>query len=271
MPEMNLTPWLESMISLAPRVLLFFVVLLAGWIVAGWAQRIVRRGLMRTQFDVTLTKFLSGLTRWGILILVFIALLGYLGVATASFAAVIGAAGLAIGLAFQGSLSNFAAGTMLLLFRPFKVGDFVTAGGETGIVDEIDLFVTKLDTLDHRRIIVPNSAIASNVITNITHHPIRRVDVPVGTAYGADLATVRQVLETVPARVEGALADPAPQIFLSELGESSINWQVRVWCNTPDYWDVWQRTTHETKMRLDEAGISIPFPQRDVHLFQPKN
>lgn len=270
MLETNLTPWLEDMLAIAPRVILFFIVLFAGWIVAAWAQRIVQRGLMRTQFDATLTTFVSGLTRWGILILVIIALLGYLGVATASFAAVIGAAGLAIGLAFQGSLSNFAAGTMLLLFRPFKVGDFVTAGGETGIVYGIDLFVTKLDTLDHRRIIVPNSSIVSNVITNITHHPVRRVDVPVGTAYEADLERVRQVLETVPARVQGALTDPAPQIFLAELGESSINWTVRVWCNTPEYWDVWQRTTHETKKRLDEAGISIPFPQRDVHLFQPK-
>lgn len=268
MPATDFNQWLEAVVLYGPRVLLFVIVLSAGWIVSSWAQRLVRGGLMRANFDATLTKFFSGVARWLILILVFIALLGYLGVATASFAAVIGAAGLAIGLAFQGTLSNFAAGIMLLVFRPFKVGDYVMVGGETGIVDEIDLFVTKLDTLDHRRVIIPNSSITSDVIRNVTYHPVRRVDINVGTEYKANLARVREVLETVPARVEGALEDPAPRIILLELGESSINWQVRVWCNTEDYWDIWDRTTQAAKMALDEAGIGIPFPQRDVHLFQ---
>ena len=249
-----------------PRVILFFVVLFAGFILAGWARRAVARGLTRTNFDPTLTKFFSGAARILVLVLTVIALLGYLGIGTASFAAVIGAAGLAIGLALQGTLSNFAAGVMLLAFRPFKVGDVVKISGETGKVDEIDLFVTKIDTFDNRRIILPNGQVFGNTIENITFHPIRRADVPVGTDYGTPTPDVRAVLERVAASVEGALPEPEPQIVLTNLGESSIDWEVRVWCPTPDFLAVRQRTVRDVKRALDEAGISIPFPQRDVHL-----
>ena len=240
--------------------------LVLTWIVSRWARRATTKGLAKADFDATLTRFFGNMARWLVLILGVIAILGIFGVSTASFAAVLGAAGLAVGLAFQGTLSNFAAGVMLLTFRPFKVGDVIRAGGETGGVQEIDLLVTKLDTLDNRRIIVPNSKIFGDTIETITYHPIRRVDVPVGVDYGADLDQVRAVLEKAAAAVEGGLAEPPPQIFLGSLGDSAVVWEVRVWCNTPDYFDVHEATTRMTKKALDAAGIDLPFPQMDVHL-----
>ena len=242
------------------------VLLILTWIVSRWVRRATAKGLKKANFDETLTKFFGNMTGWLVLILGVIAILGIFGVSTASFAAVLGAAGLAVGLAFQGTLSNFAAGVMLLVFRPFKVGDIIRAAGETGGVQEIDLLVTKLDTLDNRRIIVPNSKIFGDTIENITFHPIRRVDVPVGVDYGADLDQVRAVLEKAAASVEGGLSDPPPEIFLGSLDDSAVTWEVRVWCNTPEWFDVHEATTRMTKKALDAAGIGIPFPQLDVHL-----
>ena len=242
------------------------VLLILTWIVSRWVRRATTKGLTKANFDETLTRFFGNMAGWLVLILGVIAILGIFGVSTASFAAVLGAAGLAVGLAFQGTLSNFAAGVMLLVFRPFKVGDIIRAAGETGGVQEIDLLATKLDTLDNRRIIVPNSKIFGDTIENITFHPIRRVDVPVGVDYGADLDQVRAVLEKAAATVEGGLDDPPPQIFLGSLDDSAVTWEVRVWCNTPDWFDVHEATTRVTKKALDAAGIGIPFPQLDVHL-----
>jgi small conductance mechanosensitive channel len=188
------------------------------------------------------------------------------GIQTTSFAAVIGAAAFAIGLAFQGTLSNIASGVMLLIFRPFKVSDVINAAGVTGRVIEIGLFTTCFDTLDNRRIFVPNALIFGGTIENVTYHEKRRVDVSVGTDYGADLDEVRAVLERSIASVEGAVDDPEPQIYLLELGGSSIDWSVRVWCMTDDYWPVREATTRAVKIGLDAAGIGIPFPQMDVHV-----
>ena len=263
-PEVVKSTIWPAVMEYAPKIIGFFVALIASKIVAGWTGRITARALSKA--DSSLRKFLSSLTKYGVLTVGVIASLGYLGVETASFAAVIAASGLAIGLAFQGTLSNFAAGVMLLIFRPFKVGDFVEAGGVSGFIDGIELFTTEIKSVDNRRILVPNSAIFGSVIVNFTHHPIRRVDVPVGTAYEADIDNTRQVLETVAGSIEGVHADPPPQIFLAGLGASSIDWQVRVWCATADYWTVHQRVILEAKKALDEKGISIPFPQRTVHL-----
>ena len=253
-------------ISYGTKVVGVIVLILVAWIVAGWVRRLVEKSLTRAKFDLTLARFFSNAARWGILILAILAVLGIFGVQTASFAALLAGAGLAIGLAFQGSLSNFAAGVMLLVFRPFKVGDVVNVGGSVGKVEAIDLFITTLDTPDNRRIILPNGQVFGAVIENITHHPIRRVSVPVGVDYTADIDKTRQVLEEAASKVPGILEDPAPQIFLASLGDSAVDWQVRVWCNTADFFTVLEATVRETKKALDDAGIGIPYPQMDVHV-----
>jgi len=248
------------------RVLLALIILFIAWTIAGWMGSAVDSSLRRLKFDATLTKFLSRLARWLVLLLAGLMCLSYFGVETTSFAAVIGAAGLAIGLAFQGTLSNFAAGAMLLLFRPFRVGDAVNVAGQTGVVDEISVFTTTMDTFDNRRIIIPNSEVFGAVIENITFHHIRRVDVDVGVGYGADIDHTRQVLEEVTVNVPGTVSDRDPAVVLQGLGGSSVDWTVRVWAPTSDYSTVKQALLRETKVRLDAAGIEIPFPQMDLHV-----
>ncbi len=251
------------------RIIGVLVVLFLAWIVAGWAGRAAMRRFEKSDFDQTLSRFFANMIRYAIIIATGIGVLGVFGVQTASFAAVIAAAGLAVGLAFQGTLSNFASGVMLLVFRPFKIGDVVNAAGQIGMVSEIDLFTTEFTSFDNRRIIVPNSSIFGSTIENITHHPTRRVDVAVGTEYSADIDATRKVLESIPAQVEKALTDPEPQIFCGELGASSVDWQLRIWAKTEDYWDVYQDTIKLTKKALEEASIGIPFPQMDVHFDEP--
>jgi len=255
----------EQSLGYAVNVVGVLVLVFVGWIVAGWTRRVTRRGLERAGVDATLTKFFGNLARYVVLIVVVLAALERFGVQTTSFAAVLAAAGFAIGLALQGTLSNFSAGVMLLTFRPFKVGDVVSVAGVTGKVNEIELFTTTLDTPDNRRLIVPNSTVFGSTIENITYHPIRRVDVVVGTDYGADLARARAVLEET-ARAHHAVDEQTPAVVLTGLGESSIDWQVRVWCKTEDYFAVKDALTHAVKDALDAAGIGIPFPQRDVHI-----
>lgn len=256
-----------TIIEYTPKILGLFLALIAAKLLSNWAGRLTKRALSKA--DEALQKFLSSMAKYTVLTIGVVTALGYVGVETASFAAIIAASGLAIGLAFQGTLSNFSAGVMLLIFRPFKVGDFIEGGGESGIVVEIELFTTELKSLDNKRIIVPNSKIFGANITNYTYHPIRRVDVSVGTTYMANIAETRSILETVPGKIQGVIQEPEPQIFLSDLGSSSVDWQIRVWCNTGDYWDVYQRTVDATKAVLDENKISIPFPQQDIH-FDPE-
>lgn len=253
-------------ITWGARVLGVLFALFIASIIAGAVRRSMMRGFERSNFDATLARFFSNLARYAILIAAGLGCLGVFGIETTSFAAVIAAGGLAIGLAFQGTLSNFASGVMLLVFRPFKVGDVINAAGVIGAVEEIELFTVELTTPDNRRIIVPNSVIFGGTIENITHHPERRVDVGVGTAYSADLDTTRKILEDAIAKVAGGLSEPEPQVFLSELGASSIDWKLRLWCKTEDYWDVRQTLMRDCKVTLDAAGIGIPFPQMDVHV-----
>ncbi len=262
--EQNTPLIIEYATRLAGVLILIFI----GLFIAGWAQRLTSRALTRAKMEITLTKFLGRLVRWGVLLLVALAILGIFGIPTASFAVVIGAAGLAIGLALQGTLSNFAAGIMLLIFRPFKVGDVVNVAGVLGKVDEIQVFTTMVDTFDNKRIIIPNSNIFGQTIENITFHPKRRVDVNVGTEYSADLRKTREVLEAAARAVEGRLPDDDIMVWLDSMGDSSINWQVRVWAPTPDWAAVRQALTRDVKYALDNAGIGIPFPQRDIHVFQ---
>ncbi len=264
--EITNEQWWVLGTSVAMRVGLVIILLFLALTIASWIGGIVRLSLSRMKVDPTLTKFAAKLARWSILLLAILACLGTFGVETTSFAAVIGAAGFAVGLAFQGTLSNFAAGAMLLVFRPFKVGDVVDVGGELGIVDEIELFTTALDTFDNRRIIIPNSSVFGSTIENITYHARRRVDVAVGTAYEADLDQTRATLEYAISQTEGQLSDHEPQVVLDGLGASSVDWQVRVWAPTDKFLDVKQALTRSVKIHLDQAGIGIPYPQMDVHL-----
>ena len=252
-----------------PPIIGVLVVIVVAFIVAGWVRTLVTRALTKIKIEKTLSTFLGSLARWGVLILAIIACLGVFGVDTTSFAAVIGASALAVGLAFQGSLSSLAAGVMLLIFRPFKVDDVVNVAGQLGKVEAISLFTTDMDTFDNRRIILPNSAVFGSTIENITHHATRRVDVAVGVEYSADLDQTRETLESAAEACPGRLNEPETQVVLLELGASSVDWSVRVWANTADYWPVKQALTRQVKKSLDDAGLGIPFPQMDVHLDSP--
>ncbi|TWT99323.1 Small-conductance mechanosensitive channel [Botrimarina colliarenosi] len=266
-----LTPddWKLVAIQGGMRVALVLVILFLALTFAGWASAAVRASLTRMKFDPTLTKFLAKLARWGVLLLAGLSSISYVGVETASFAAVLGATGFAIGLAFQGTLSNFAAGAMLLLFRPFKVGDVVNIGGQLGKVDEIELFTTSLDTFDNRRIILPNGAVFGATIENITHHPVRRIDIEVGAEYRADIDETRAALERAVAITPGVLSNPEPAVVLLGLGASSVDWCVRGWAPTPDFLTVKQALIRSVKVGLDEAGVGIPFPQMEIHVNEP--
>ena len=248
------------------QLVVALVVLFIGWMMAGWAGWGVKKGLAKSRIDETVAKFLAKMARWGVMLMVLLACLSLFGVETTSFAAVLGSAGIAIGLAFQGTLGNFASGIMLLMFRPFQVGDVVNIAGITGKINEIELFTTTLDTFDNRRIIVPNGSVFGSTIENITYHPQRRAEVAVGVAYSADIDSTREVLVRASENVPGALNAPAPAVVLQELGDSCVNWSVRVWASTDEYATVKQATIRSVKLALDEAKIEIPYPQMDVHL-----
>ena len=243
------------------------VVLLFGMsIAASCASRIVSGACRKASIEETLARFFGKMGRWAVLLVGTLMILGKFGIETSSFAVVLGAMGLAIGMALQGTLGNFASGVMLLIFRPFKVGDVINAGGVVGKVFMIDLFTTVVDTADNRRIIVPNGAIFGGTIENISFHDTRRIEVAVGTDYTADLDQTRAVLDAAASKLEHRLEDPGHQVVLASLGDSCIDWEVRVWCSSADYWACMEATTRAVKMALDEAGIGIPYPQMDVHL-----
>jgi small conductance mechanosensitive channel len=250
--------------SAAGALLLLFV----AWIAARIIGSMVATGLRKASFDETLTRFFAKAVRWLVLVIALLMCLSIFGIETTSFAAVLAAGGFAVGLAFQGTLGNFAAGIMLLVFRPYKVGDVVNVAGQVGKVNEIELFTTTLDTFDNRRIIIPNGTIFGSVIENITHHPQRRADVEVGVDYSADIQKTREVLEAAVKSVEGVLQDPAPAVMLTGLGGSSVDWVVRAWANTGDFGSVKERTTVAVKEALDAAGIGIPYPTMDVNVNQ---
>ncbi len=252
-----------------PKVIGALVLLFAAWVVSGWVSRLVYRSLKLAKIDETLARFATKFTWWGMLVLGLVGCLETFDVKTTSYAAAIGAVGFSIGLAFQGALGNFAAGIMLLVFRPYKVGDVIIVGGQTGKVDEIDLFSTTLDTPDNRRIMIPNGSIFGNTIENTSYHQTRRVEVTVGAGYAADIDQTYEVLMQAVCAVPGILSDPAPEVVLLELADSSVNWSVRAWATAADFGLVKQRTIRAVKLALDQAGIEIPFPQMDVNLRGP--
>lgn len=245
------------------------IILIVGWIVSGWVYRAVGKGLGRIEkFDVTLRGFFASFAKYLVLIFTGLAVLSQFGIQTASLIAVLGAAGLAIGLALQGTLSNVAAGVMLLLFRPFKVGDYVEAGGHAGTIKAISLFVTEMATPDNVQILIPNSAVWGSSVMNYSYHPQRRVDFLIGIGYGDDISRAMTAVRAVIDADNRALNDPEPMVVVGELGDSSVNLIVRVWCNAADYWAVKFDMTRAIKERLDADGIEIPFPQRVVHMAQ---
>ena len=263
---------IESVVSLVSawglKVLGALVVLIVGRWAAGWVRKTVRQSLERSNLDATLIPFIAGIVYYLLLTVVLIAVLGLFGIQTTSLIAVLGAAGLAVGLALQGTLSNFAAGVMLLIFRPFRVGDYVEAGGTAGSVVEVGIFTTVLNTPDNVRILVPNSAIYGDVVKNYSTNDTRRNDLSVGIAYGDDIGTAVEVIRKVLAGDERVLSDPAPVIAVGGLGDSSVDFVVRPWCRKEDYWTLRFDLTRKLKEELEAGGCSIPFPQRDVHVIR---
>jgi len=250
------------------KIIAAIVVLIVGRWVARMFEKIVKSVMGKRDMDPTIVSFIGNLTYFALLTFVVLAALGQLGVQTTSFIAVIGAAGLAIGLALQGSLANFAAGFLMIIFRPFKVGDFIEGAGTAGTVEEIQIFTTQLKTPDNKTIIIPNAKLTEDNITNYSTKGTRRVDMVFGIGYGDDIKKAQKVLEEIVTGHDLVLKTPEPVIRLNELADSSVNFVVRPWSKTSDYWAVKWDITEQVKQRFDKEGISIPFPQRDVHVHQ---
>ncbi|MDB2594569.1 mechanosensitive ion channel [Porticoccaceae bacterium] len=261
---------IEGIVELAMlygvQVILALTIFIVGKWVAKKIANIVQRVLAKNNVDPAIQHFVGSLVSWVLIIFVVIASLGQLGIQTASFVAIVGAAGLAVGLALQGSLANFAAGVLILIFRPFKVGDFIEVAGVSGVVQKIQIFTTELHSPDNKKIIVPNGGVISGNITNYSANDTRRVDLVFGVGYGDDINAAKAVLQSVVAAEPKVLEDPAPTIAVVELADNSVNLVCRPWVNTADYWDVYFNITEAAKKALDAQGISIPFPQRDLHL-----
>jgi small conductance mechanosensitive channel len=251
-----------------PNLLLAIVVLIVGLWVVKRVVNVVNKGLAAGDTDTTLAKFLGNLASMVLKALLFISVAQMVGIETTSFIAILAAAGLAIGLALQGSLANFAGGVLILMFRPYKVGDFVDAQGVTGTVDEIQIFNTVIKTGDNKRIIVPNGAISNGIITNFSAETTRRVDFVFGIGYDDDIAQAKATLKRIFAEDDRVFTDPEPAVVVSELADSSVNFSCKAWVNAADYWGVFYDTTEKVKLVFDEENISIPYPQSDVHMHQ---
>jgi len=267
---MNLAdlPFSGLIVAWGLKVVAALAILVIGNWLAKKLTAVFVKMMERNDIDVTLTKFLKNIIYYALLTAVVIAAAGQLGINTTSFLTVVGAAGLAIGLALKDSLANFSAGVMLIFFRPFKVGDVVNVAGETGSVEEITIFNTVMNTPDNQRKIIPNGIVASGTITNITANDTRRIDMVFGIGYEDDIKAAEQLLIDIVKTEAKVLSEPEPTVAVSELADSSVNFVVRPWVKTDDYWDVKFSLTEKIKLAFDEAGISIPFPQQDVHMHQ---
>lgn len=243
-------------------------ILIVGRIASGILSRGVTRAMTKANVNEALVRFTGSLVGWAVMVFAVVAALNQFGVETTSFVAVMGAAGFAVGLALQGSLANFASGVLILVFRPFRIGDVIEAAGSKGKVADVSILTTVLNTPDNQKIIIPNSAVMGGTIVNVNAYDTRRVDLTAGIGYGDDITKAKQVLLDLVTGHPKVLKDPAPTIEVVALADSSVNFVVRPWVNTPDYWGVYFELTRGIKEALDASGISIPFPQRDVHLFQ---
>lgn len=252
-------PWIIN-------ILTALAVFIVGRIVIGLMMSLAGKLLRKSKMEDMLINFITSILGAVLLLFVVVASLDQLGVNTSSLIAIVGAAGLAIGLSLQDSLKNFAAGVLLVVFRPFRAGDFIEAAGISGVVESISIFSTVMRTGDNREVIVPNGPIYGGVITNYSKRDTRRVDMIFGIGYDADLLQAKKLLVEILAEDERVLAEPAPVVVVAALADSSVNFAVRPWVKTADYWAVLWATNEKVKLRFDEAGISIPFPQMDVHL-----
>lgn len=260
----NKDKYIELAISYGGKAIGFLLILWIAGIVARMVSKGVSKGLQKGNVDLTLSLAIGNIVRWIILVAAIVTALGVFGIPTASFAAILAAAGFAVGMALQGSLSNFASGVLLLVFGPFKVGDYVTVAGQSGSVESIDLFTTAINTVDNKHIVVPNSSIFGNVIENYSYNDFRRVDVSVGVSYDADIDQTRKILTDVIGSVSPLIDGKPHAVVLTNLGDSSVDWALRAYCKTADYWGVHQQLVEQTKKHLDKAGISIPYPHREV-------
>jgi len=251
-----------------PKVLLALITLIIGLSIIGGLSNLLKKVLASRKVDPTLAPFLNSLVTWGLKALLFISVASMIGIETTSFVAVLGAAGLAVGLALQGSLANFAGGALLLMFRPYKVGDLIEAQGHLGVVQEIQIFTTVLLTPQNRRVIVPNGPMSNGSIINYSSEGWVRVDLLVGIAYEANIDEAKKVLLDAMEKHDKVLSEPAPFVGVNDLGDSSVNLAVRPHCHPDHFWDVYFDITEVAKKTLDANSISIPFPQRDVHLYK---
>ncbi len=258
----------DAIILYGWKLIIALAIFFIGKWLTGLITKTLRKNLEKRKVDPAVTGFLSSLSYGLLIILVVITALGTVGVQTTSLAAILAAAGLAVGLALQGSLSNFASGVLIILFRPFKVGDFIDVGGTMGTVQEIGILVTLLDTPDNKRIIAPNSSIMGGVITNFSHNETRRVDMTYGVSYSDDLNKVIELLENICKNDERVLQDPAPTVAVVSHGDNSINIVCRPWVKKEHYWDIFFGFHKVVKEEFDKAGVSIPFPQRDIHIIE---
>ena len=250
------------------KVLAAVVILIVGRWVAKGITRLIGRMMEKSKIDQTIQRFTINTVYIVLMVFVVLAALNQLGIQTTSFIAVLGAAGLAIGLALQGSLANFAAGFLMIIFRPIRVGDYIEGAGTAGTVEEIQIFTTTLTTPDNKMVIIPNASLTSANIVNWTLKGSRRVDMVFGIGYNDDIDKARQIMKDVLDSDDRIFKDPAPQIGIIELGDSSVNFVVRPWAKVSDYWDVYMTTTEKIKKAFDANGINIPYPQRDVHVYQ---
>lgn len=264
--ENTLTQIQELLTVYGLKVIAALAIFIIGKIIAKAISTGVSNAMNKGGSDPILISFTTNMLYAALLAFVIIAALGQLGIQTTSFIAILGAAGLAVGLALQGSLANFAAGVLMIIFRPFKQGDFIEGAGVSGVIEEVHIFNTIMRTGDNKTIIIPNGSLMSGNIVNYSTKPTRRLDLVIGIGYDDDIKKAKQVLEDLMASEERILKDPAPTIGLLELADSSVNFAVRPWVNSADYWGVHFDLLERIKLRFDDEGISIPYPQRDIHL-----
>jgi len=259
---------IELVMEYGPKLILAILFLIIGmWIIKG-VKKLFTKAMQKGNVEISLQKFLISMITVALKVLLLISVASMVGIATTSFIAILGAATFAIGLALQGSMSNFAGGVLILLLKPFKVGDTIEAQGFIGKVHEIQIFNTIMKTFDNKMIYIPNGTLSNGNITNYSREPIRRVDMTFGIGYGDDIKKTKEVLERLVKEDARILKDPAPLIAVSNLGDSSVDFAVKVWCDTAEYWNIYFDMQENVKLTFDQENISIPFPQTDVHLFK---